>query len=37
MAKKLRNRHTVFWVPMQWFGLFVSAIGLALVITSLLG
>lgn len=37
VAKKLRNRHTVFFVPMQWFGLFVSAIGLALVITSLLG
>lgn len=37
VAKRLRNRHTVFWIPMQWVGLVFVVIGLGLAVTSLLG
>lgn len=34
VAKRLRNIHTLFWIPMQWFGVVVAVV--ALVVTFLL-
>lgn len=32
LAKGLRNRHTLFWIPMQWWALIGAIGGLAVVI-----
>ena len=33
--KSLQNRHELFWIPMQWFGLVIPVIGSAVTIAGL--
>lgn len=35
VTKRLRNIHTLFWIPMQWAGLVVAAIGLVVTVNGL--
>lgn len=37
VSKAFRNRHTVFWIPMQWFGVVVAVLGAGFAVVSLLG
>ena len=27
---ELKKRHTLFWIPMQWFGLVIAAVGVGM-------
>lgn len=37
VAKQLRNRHTLFWIPMQWAGVVAVVLGLAICVLMLVG
>ncbi|RCS60859.1 hypothetical protein [Microbacterium sp. JB110] len=37
MHKSLRNRHTIYYVPMQWIGAVGAIIGIVLVVVGLIG
>lgn len=37
VAKQLRNRHTLFWVPMQWIGIVTVGLGLMILVLALIG
>lgn len=37
VAKRLRNVHTLFWIPMQWIGVVAAVIGVVVAISGLTG